>query len=237
MLVARVVTAFVFISFSTGSLAQDEGVLTSNKEIASYAFGTQFATQVLRTLETQPVPLDNDALLLGISDVLSGSGLRLDMSTMQAAVTAFQAEIEQARVQGVQENLTRAMDFLNENQHREGVVQTESGLQYKILSSGEGASPLPEDLVVVHYRGKLLDGTEFDSSHSRGEPAQFHVNQVIAGWQEVLQLMKPGDRWEVYISPELAYGERGAGATIGPNELLIFEVDLLEVKSAQESTE
>ena len=156
---------------------------------------------------------------------------------MQAAVSELQQEAQQTQLQIVEENLKQATEFLAANKEQEGVVETESGLQYKILESGEGTSPLAEDLVVVHYRGRLLDDTEFDSSYSRGEPAEFYVNQVIRGWQEVLQLMKPGDRWEVYIAPGLGYGERGAGASIGPNELLVFEVDLIEVKPAQASTE
>ena len=155
MLVARVITAFVVGTVCVGSIAQEEIVLTSNKEIASYAFGTQFGAQVRQTLETQPVPLDHEALLLGISDVLSEGAPRFDLPTMQAAVSAFQAEVEQMRLQATQDNLTRAMDFLTDNKGREGVVQTESGLQYQILEPGEGASPQAEDLVVVHYRGRL----------------------------------------------------------------------------------
>ena len=156
-------------------------------------------------------PLDHEAVLLAIGDILRGDGPRLDISTMQAAVSAFQQEALQMRQQIADDNLKRAMDFLAANRDQDGVVETDSGLQYKIIESGEGSNPAPVDLVVVHYRGRLLDDTEFDSSYARDQPAEFHVNQVIRGWQEVLQLMKPGDRWEVFISPDLGYGASGAG--------------------------
>lgn len=237
MLTARVITPFLTLVMCIGAAAQEESSLTSNKEIASYAIGTQIGTQVLQSLQSQPLPLDHEALLIAIGDILRGDGPRFDLPTLQAAVTAFQQEAEKMRQQIAEDNLKRAMDFLVSNRDQEGVVETESGLQYKIIESGEGSNPAPEDLVVVHYRGRLLDDTEFDSSYTRGQPAEFYVNQVIRGWQEVLQLMKPGDRWEVYISPDLGYGPNGAGGSIGPNELLVFEVALLEIKPAQGSTE
>lgn len=237
MFTARVVLPLAALMIGTNAIAQEESSLTSYKEIASYAIGTQIGAQVLQTLQGQPIPLDHEALLLAIGDILRGHQPRFEMSVMQAAVTAFQEEAQRLQLQVAETNLMRAMEFLSSNKDQDGVVETESGLQYKMLESGEGSSPLAEDLVVVHYRGRLLDDTEFDSSYSRGQPAEFHVNQVIRGWQEVLQLMKPGDRWEVYISPDLGYGSRGAGGAIGPNELLIFEVDLVEVKQANESTE
>ena len=237
MLTARVTTPFLMLVMCLGSAAQEEPSLISNKEIASYAIGTQVGNQVLQSLRSQPVPLDHEAVLLAIGDILRGDGPRLDISTMQAAVSAFQQEALQMRQQIADDNLKRAMDFLAANRDQDGVVETDSGLQYKIIESGEGSNPAPVDLVVVHYRGRLLDDTEFDSSYARDQPAEFHVNQVIRGWQEVLQLMKPGDRWEVFISPDLGYGASGAGGSIGPNELLVFEVDLIEIKPAQGSTE
>ena len=216
MLTARVITPFLTLVMCIGVVAQEESSLTSNKEIASYAIGTQIGTQVLQSLQSQPLPLDHDALLIAIGDILRGDGPRFDLPTMQAAVSAFQQEAEQMRQQIAEDNLKRAMDFLVSNRDQEGVVETESGLQYKMIESGEGSSPAPEDLVVVHYRGRLLNDTEFDSSYSRGQPAEFYVNQVIRGWQEVLQLMKPGDRWEVYISPDLGYGPNGEAAVSVP---------------------
>jgi FKBP-type peptidyl-prolyl cis-trans isomerase len=120
--------------------------------------------------------------------------------------------------------------FLKENATKEGVKTLPSGLQYKELKAGTGKSPKATDTVVTHYRGRLLDGTEFDSSYKRNEPAEFPVNRVIPGWTEALQLMKEGAKWELYIPSKLAYGQRGAGADIGPNETLIFEVELLKIK-------
>ena len=120
--------------------------------------------------------------------------------------------------------------FLQENAKKEGVKTLPSGLQYKSVKQGDGKSPKATDTVSVHYRGTLIDGTEFDSSYKRNEPAEFPVNRVIKGWTEALQLMKEGDKWMLYIPSALAYGERGAGGLIGPNEALVFEVELLKVK-------
>ena len=122
--------------------------------------------------------------------------------------------------------------FLERNGAREEVITTDSGLQYEVLVSGDGASPAPADLVTVHYTGTLIDGTVFDSSVQRGQPAEFPANRLIAGWVEALQLMQVGDKWMLYVPPELAYGDRGAGGLIGPGATLIFEIELLDVRSA-----
>ena len=119
-------------------------------------------------------------------------------------------------------------DFLANNAKEEGVTVTDSGLQYEVINSGEGRSPSRTDRVTVHYRGTLVDGREFDSSYKRGEPATFPLNRVIAGWTEGLQLMKEGDKWRLFIPSNLGYGQRGSGSMIGPNETLIFEVELLK---------
>lgn len=126
--------------------------------------------------------------------------------------------------------MQKGEEFLKENAAKEGVKTLPSGLQYKVLKEGDGKSPKATDTVVVHYKGTLINGKEFDSSYKRGEPAEFPVNRVIKGWTEALQLMKEGSKWMLYIPSNLAYGERGAGADIGPNETLIFEVELLKVK-------
>ena len=127
-------------------------------------------------------------------------------------------------------NRQKGEAFLVENQKKEGVITLPSGLQYKVIEEGTGESPKPNDTVVTHYRGTLIDGKEFDSSYRRGEPASFPVNRVIAGWTEALQLMKVGAKWQLFIPPELAYGERGAGRAIGPNAALIFEIELVEIQ-------
>ncbi|MDQ6623557.1 MAG: FKBP-type peptidyl-prolyl cis-trans isomerase, partial [Verrucomicrobiota bacterium] len=129
-------------------------------------------------------------------------------------------------------NQAKGEKFLAENKSKEGVKTTPSGLQYKVLKEGSGASPKENDTVVTNYRGTLIDGTEFDSSYKRNEPATFPVNRVIKGWTEALQMMKPGSKYQLFIPATLAYGERGAGGNIGPNETLIFDVELVEVKSA-----
>jgi FKBP-type peptidyl-prolyl cis-trans isomerase len=139
------------------------------------------------------------------------------------------AEQQQERRQQGAEALKSGEAFLAENAAKAGVKTLPSGLQYKVIQSGSGASPKATDKVTVHYRGTLIDGTEFDSSYSRNKPATFGVNQVIPGWTEALQLMQEGDKWELYIPPKLAYGERGAGSRIPPNSTLIFEVELLSV--------
>jgi FKBP-type peptidyl-prolyl cis-trans isomerase len=132
-----------------------------------------------------------------------------------------------------EENAAAGKAFLEENAKKEGVLTLESGLQYKVLEEGNGTSPAEDDIVTVHYKGTLVDGTEFDSSYSRNEPATFPVNGVIKGWTEALQKMKTGDHWMIYIPAELAYGERQAGPTIGPNSTLIFDVTLLSIQDKE----
>ncbi len=136
----------------------------------------------------------------------------------------------EAEAQGVTDNRAQGEAFLAESAQREGVVTLPSGLQYEVLEEGDGATPRRRSTVVVHYSGTLIDGTPFDSSYSRGEPARFPVNRVIPGWTEALQLMQVGDKWRLFIPADLAYGDRGAGPVIGPGSTLIFEVELIEVQ-------
>jgi len=153
------------------------------------------------------------------------------MEEMQAAVMETQQAQQAARQAGGDKAKKAGEKFLAENKKKKGVKTLKSGIQYKVIKEGKGAKPTAADSVVAHYKGTLVDGTEFDSSYKRGEPATFGVGQVIKGWQEVLPLMAAGSKWQVFIPSDLAYGEHGAGGSIGPNETLIFDIELLEVKS------
>jgi len=186
------------------------------------------------------VPMDVPAFTAGLKDALEGSDPRMTEEEIQEEMMAYQqrAMEEQQALAAVaaEANQAAADAFLAENATREGVVVTESGLQYEVIEAGEGASPGPEDTVEVHYRGTLVDGTEFDSSYARGETVTFGVSQVIAGWTEALQLMSPGAKWNLYIPADLAYGPGGAGNLIGPNAALVFEVELIGVVSQEDAT-
>ncbi|MEM1326766.1 MAG: FKBP-type peptidyl-prolyl cis-trans isomerase [Bacteroidota bacterium] len=166
----------------------------------------------------------------GMQDGLEDQAMFSQEEFNTIAQSFFQRQAERAGV----ENLEKGKAFLAENATKEGIQTTESGLQYKVLEEGQGASPGPTDRVTVDYEGRLISGDVFDSSIARGEPATFGVNQVIAGWTEALQMMKPGSRWELYIPSDLAYGERGGpGGGIGPNEALIFEVKLISIEGQE----
>jgi FKBP-type peptidyl-prolyl cis-trans isomerase len=165
----------------------------------------------------------------GFLDALSKKG-KLSDEQLQAAFGVLRERIQKKTIEAARKNLEKANDFLKSNKDEEGVQTTKSGLQYVVLKSGKGKTPTLTSVVKVHYEGKLLDGTIFDSSIQRNEPAQFPVNQVIAGWTEALQRMKVGDKWKLFIPPGLGYGEQGSPPDIAPNELLVFEVELLDVK-------
>lgn len=206
--------------------AEDEGPdLSSNKGKVSYAVGFQ----VGHSLKADGLDVDPAAVAAAIADVQAGNDPRVTPEEMQAALTAFEEERAQARVRTAAENQKKGADYLTMHGKEEGVVTTDSGIQYKVVEAGEGEQPTPEDRVTVHYRGTLISGEEFDSSYARGEPATFPVHGVIQGWQEVLPLMKEGAKWEVAIPPALAYGERGHAGSIGPNETLLFTIELLQV--------
>lgn len=179
------------------------------------------------------VPLDVEAFTAGLRDALEGADPRLTQDEMAAEMQAYQekavAEQQVAQAAAGEANLAAAAVFLAENAAKEGVVVTESGLQYEILEAGDGAVPTADDTVEVHYRGTLMDGTEFDSSYSRNQTASFGVTQVIAGWVEALQLMPVGSKWKLVIPSDLAYGAGGAGGSIGPNATLVFEVELISI--------
>ena len=211
--------------------------LESYDQKLAYAVGIQFGSRLRQDFDT----LDFDAFSLGIQHAFGDVEPVISEEDMIAAFKQYQQkrEAEQTAKDDVsaEQNITEGKAFLEENAKKEGVTQLTSGVQYLVMESGdaEGTSPIATDTVSVHYQGTLIDGTEFDSSYARGQPAQFPVNRVIPGWTEILQLMKPGDKWQVFIPAGSAYGARGAGENIGPGATLIFDVELLEVvKEANE---
>jgi len=197
---------------------------------ASYGFGVDIA----KRLTTQGIELDANAFSRGVTDVFNKTKLALNDADMLSAKTEFQQQLRKELVEKSQaianKNLKEGTAFLAENAKKEGVITTKSGLQYKIITSGDGAQPKASDTVTTNYRGTLIDGREFDSSIARGKPASFPVKGVIKGWTEALQLMHVGDKWELYIPPDLAYGSQKRSELIQPNSTLIFELELLGIK-------
>lgn len=199
---------------------------TSEKDKFSYAVGVQMGT----SLKQQNVT-DINAKVIGqaIADVLSGTKLKLSQEEMQAAIAAFQQTQQAKRKEQAKATKAAGDKFRAKNKKRKGVTELPSGIQYEVIKKGKGDKPKSTDQVTVHYAGTLINGKEFDSSIKRGTPTTFPLNGVIKGWQEILALMPTGAKWKVVIPPELAYGERGAGASIGPNETLIFEIELISI--------
>ena len=216
-------------------LKEQQVELKDEKAKESYSVGYQFG-QSLKRMQTD---LDPEVLSAAMQDALKGRKPRLNHEEMRAAVDKVReksmAAMQASLKKQAQEKLAESERFLAENKTKEGVKTTDSGLQYKIIKEGEGPSPEAGDTVTVHYRGTLIDGTEFDSSYQRNRPATFPLTGVIPGWTEALQMMKTGSKWELYIPPDLAYGERGAGERIPPNSALIFEVELLSINEAIEA--
>ena len=203
--------------------AQEKPVLKSQKEKVSYIIGADIGGNLKR----QSVDVDPNILARGIQDALSGAKPLLSKEEIQETMVAFQKEMADKQKQ-------RGEAFLSENKKKEGVKILPSGLQYKVIKAGTGKKPKVTDTVTVNYRGTLIDGTEFDSSFRRGQPVAFPVSGVIPGWTEALPLMQEGAKWQLFVPPNLAYGERGAGGLIGPNATLIFEVELISVQQNKE---
>ncbi|HEX7034537.1 MAG TPA: FKBP-type peptidyl-prolyl cis-trans isomerase [Pseudomonadales bacterium] len=200
--------------------------LTDDAAKASYSLGYRFAENVQRQF---PGSIRQDAFLDGVRDQLAGEAARVDDAEAERVLTALMEQRQAEADHRALRNLEEGLAFLEKNSQREGVVTLESGLQYEVLQPGQGEKPKPTDVVTTHYEGRLIDGTVFDSSYQRGEPASFPLNRVIAGWTEGLQLMSPGAKYRLFVPSELAYGERGAGQVIPPNATLIFDVELLEI--------
>lgn len=200
--------------------AQEKLVLKNQKEKVSYIIGMNIGTNFKKQL----IDIDPSILAKGIQGALSGTKPLLTEQEIQETMVAFQKEL-------MEKHKKQGENFLAENKKKEGVKTLPSGLQYKVIKAGTGKKPKLDDTVAVHYRGTLIDGTEFDSSYRRGQPATFQVSGMIPGWIEALQLMEQGAKWQLFIPSNLAYGERGTpGGQIGPNATLIFEVELISIQ-------
>ena len=226
----------LLISVSAAMMLCAKQVLGHNVELdskvkrISYAIGINTATGMAQELLQLNVEIDPDAMAQGIIDIFSGGDLRMTNEEMAATLTDFQEMIIQQQEEASKKNIEEGEKFMEQFGEQEGVVTTDSGLMYRVVVEGPGQKPTATDTVVVHYRGSLVNGRIFDDSYQRGEPATFPLDGIIAGWQEVLQLMTEGSTWEVVIPSNLAYGERGAPPSIPPNSALVFTIELIEVQ-------
>jgi FKBP-type peptidyl-prolyl cis-trans isomerase FklB len=213
--------------------------LKTPKDKASYAVGLNVGRNLGAQLRQQSVEVDQTILLRGVKDALAGGKTLLTDDEAKAALSQLQADTRNKQMEKMkvvnETNKKEGVDFLGANKTKEGVVTLPSGLQYKILAEGTGPKPAAVDTVVCNYRGTLINGTEFDSSYKRGQPASFQVNGVIKGWTEALQLMPVGSKWQLFVPSELGYGDRGSGPNIGPGATLIFEVELLSIQGKDKS--
>ena len=222
IIITSLVASVIFGLTACNSISSKTTKPKDDKDSLSYMIGIS----VGHTLKAQKIEGINAKLLAqGIEEVLTNDSA---MSIAEANAFINEYFMKMAEVEG-EKNLEKGEAFLAENKTKEGVVETESGLQYKVLVEGTGASPTVTDRVRCHYEGRLIDGTVFDSSYERGQPAEFSLQGVIRGWTEGLQLMKEGGKYELYVPADLAYGKRGGGQIIGPNETLIFTIELLEI--------
>ena len=217
------------IALAAPALAADSAAPANKKDKVSYSIGMDIGT----SLKRQGLDLNPDELAAGLKDSLSGGKTKMTSDEVKQVLTDLQQELQakakEHAEQMSEKNKKDGEAFLAENKKKSGVKTLPSGLQYKVITEGKGASPKETDTVTTNYKGTLIDGTEFDSSYKRGEPATFPVNGVIKGWTEALQLMKVGSKWQLFIPPDLAYGPRGAGQVIGPNATLVFEVELVSI--------
>src|SRR5881394_2724101 len=209
--------------------ADDKAAFKDPKEKSSYSIGANWGN----SLKRQEVEVDVEAVIKGLKDGLAGKSALTDQELREALSALNQeirAKMEEKRKGLGEKNKQEGEKFLAENKNKLGVTALPSGLQYKILVEGNGESPKSNDVVTANYRGTLIDGTEFDSSAKNNQPLVRPANMLIKGWTEALQLMKPGAKWQLFVPPDLAYGERGMGAQIGPNATLIFEMELVSFK-------
>lgn len=225
-----VVVAMVAILVVPLLAGAQDAPLKTQKDKVSYLIGAQIGND----FKAQQMDIDPDLFSRGLKDALAGKKAPLSEQEIRETMMAFQKEMQTKTAEQnkklAEQNKKEGDAFLVENKKKEGVKTTPSGLQYKVVRQGTGKMPKPTSTVVVNYRGTLLDGREFDSSYKRGEPFTTAVNGVVKGWQEALPLMKEGAKYQIFVPSQLAYGERGAGREIGPNAVLIFEIELLSIK-------
>jgi len=226
----QLIAVLGFVLLVSQVSAEEKLVLKDQKDKISYSIGMNIGNN----LKKQAIDVNPDALIYGIKDALSGGKALITEQEVNDTLMAFQKEMASKQSERLKElgekNKKEGETFLAENKKKEGVITLPSGLQYKVIKEGTGETPKLTDTVTTNYRGTLIDGTEFDSSYRREQPATFPVKGVIAGWTEALQLMKVGSKWQLFTPSNLAYGERGTGRDIGPNTTLIFEVELLSIK-------
>jgi FKBP-type peptidyl-prolyl cis-trans isomerase FklB len=231
----NLVIGITLATLAAPAFAQNPPALKDSKDKVSYSIGLDIGT----TFKKQKMEISSDALVAGLKDGMSGAKPALSPDEVRQVMMEFSKDMREktaaATKEAADKNSKESEKFLAENKAKPGVKTTASGLQYKVEKEGSGTPPKETDTVVVNYRGTLIDGTEFDSSYKRGEPATFPVNRVIKGWTEALQLMKPGAKYQLFIPSDLAYGPGGTGGDIGPNATLIFEVELISAKPGEAS--
>ena len=223
-----VVLGILFLVSQVG--AQEKLVLKNQKEKVSYIIGMDIGGN----LKKQSIDIDPNILVKGIQDGLAGAKPLLTNQEIQETMVAFKREMVAKQEETAKKNKVDGEAFLAENKKKEGVKTLPSGLQYKVIKAGTDKKPKLSDTVTSHYRGTLIDGTEFDSSYKRGQPATFPVSGVIPGWTEALQLMGEGAKWQIFVPSNLAYGERGAGIAIGPSATLIFEIEIISIQEKKQ---
>lgn len=201
---------------------QEQG---KQREMVSYGIGYRMGSNMQRG----EMDVDRDTLFQGMADALDEKTPKFSPQQIQLAITEYRQQQQEARLKLAEANEAAGRSFLQEHKQQADVIETPSGIQYRVIEEGEGEQPAASDTVKIHYRGRLINGEEFDSSQTRNEPTTLRVEQTIPGWQEVLPLMREGGKWEVVIPPRLAYDLRGAPPAIGPNETLIFELTLVEI--------
>jgi len=231
----KLIVVLGILFFVSQVSAEEKLVLKNQKDKVSYAIGLNIGRNLANDLKKQLIDIDSNLLTRGIQDALAGAKPLLTDQEIQETMVAFQKEMMAKWEEVGKKNKVDGEAFLAENKKKEGVKTLPSGLQYKVIKAGTGKKPKADDTVTVNYRGTLINGTEFDSSYKRGQPATFPVSGgIIAGWTEALQRMGEGAKWELFIPSNLAYGERGTSGIIGPNATLIFEIELVSIKQKTE---